>query len=71
MELLLEKKIRTQVHYIPIHSQPYYKRKYKIKKNELFNVENFYNKEISLPVFPSLSIETAKYVARCIIKLCN
>ena len=70
--LELEKRnINLQVHYIPIHSQPYYKRKYKIRKNELLNVENFYNKEISLPIFPSLSIETAKYVASCILKLCN
>ena len=68
---LKKRNINLQVHYIPIHSQPYYKRKYKIKKNELLNVENFYNKEISLPIFPSLSIETAKYVASCILKLCN
>ena len=64
---LMKKKIFLQVHYIPIHLQPYYKKKYKIKKNELFNAESFYAREISLPIYPSLSIESAKFVAKSII----
>ena len=66
---LMKKNIFLQVHYIPIHLQPYYKKRYNIKKNELINAENFYAKEISLPIYPSLSIESAKFVAKSIINI--
>jgi dTDP-4-amino-4,6-dideoxygalactose transaminase len=65
----MKKNIFLQVHYIPIHLQPYYKKRYNIKKNELINAENFYAKEISLPIYPSLSIESAKFVAKSIINI--
>ena len=32
------------------------------------NAENFYAREISLPIYPSLSVESAKFVAKSIIK---
>ena len=49
-----KKGINLQVHYIPIHLQPYYKKRFGFKKNQFKNVENFYKKEISLPIYPSL-----------------
>lgn len=47
-------KVYTQVHYIPAHTLPYYK---KIGYNDadLSNSENYYSKCLSLPMFPSLS----------------
>ncbi len=49
-----KKGINLQVHYIPIHLQPFYKKKFGFKKKQFKNVENFYKNEISLPIYPSL-----------------
>ena len=55
--------IYTQVHYLPIHYHEYYKKKFNFKKGDFPNSENFYNKEISLPIYPLLK---KKYVFKVI-----
>jgi len=55
--------IYTQVHYIPIHYHEYYKKKFNFKKGDFPNSENFYNKEMSLPIYPLLK---KKYVFKVI-----
>ena len=50
----LKKGIKLQVHYIPIHLQPFYKKNFKINRKELENAEEFYRKEVSIPIFPGL-----------------
>jgi UDP-4-amino-4,6-dideoxy-L-N-acetyl-beta-L-altrosamine transaminase len=62
-------KIFYQVHYIPIYRQPYYKKKYKLNINDFPNSENFYKKEVSLPIHPSLSVETIKIIVKSIFKI--
>jgi UDP-4-amino-4,6-dideoxy-N-acetyl-beta-L-altrosamine transaminase len=47
--------ILLQVHYIPIHLQPYYIKKYGFKKGDFPIAENFYSKEVSLPIYPDLT----------------
>ena len=49
--------INLQVHYIPIHAQPFYKKKYGFKYGEFPNAEKFYQNEVSLPIYPTLSSE--------------
>ena len=49
--------INLQVHYIPIHYQPYYKKKFKLKKGSYPLSEKFYFNEVSLPIFPNLKIK--------------
>tara|TARA_B100000886_G_C20364660_1_gene466774 strand:+ start:23 stop:517 length:495 start_codon:yes stop_codon:yes gene_type:complete len=49
------KGINLQVHYVPLHLQPYYKKKFNFKKKQFRNVENFYKNEISLPIYPTLT----------------
>ncbi len=46
--------INLQVHYIPIHLQPFYKKKFGYKVNQFPNAEKFYRNEISLPIYPEL-----------------
>ena len=46
--------INLQVHYIPIHLQPFYKKKFGYKVNQFPNAEKFYKKEVSLPIYPDL-----------------
>lgn len=45
----------VQVHYIPLHFQPYYKKRYGFKRGDLPNSEKAYEEEISLPIFPKMT----------------
>ena len=47
--------VNLQVHYIPVHLQPYYKKKFDYKLGDFSVAEKFYNQEISLPIYPELS----------------
>ena len=53
--------IYAQVHYIPTHLMPYY-RKFGWKEGDLPNAENYYKKCLSLPMYPSLTDEELNYV---------
>jgi len=61
--------INLQVHYIPIHLQPYYKNKFKYHRGELKNSELFYKSQCSLPIYPSLSNKDQKFIIKELIKI--
>ncbi|MBX7490409.1 UDP-4-amino-4,6-dideoxy-N-acetyl-beta-L-altrosamine transaminase [Helicobacter turcicus] len=46
--------IGVQVHYIPIHLQPFYAR-FGFKKGDFKNAESYYKHVITLPLFPTLN----------------
>ena len=50
---LRKKGIGVNVHYIPVHTQPYYQ-SMGFKIGDFPKAEDFYNKAISLPIFPTL-----------------
>jgi len=54
-ERLKAKGILTQVHYIPLHLQPYYQRTFGYKKGDFPKAEKYYSRCLSLPVFPKLT----------------
>jgi UDP-4-amino-4,6-dideoxy-N-acetyl-beta-L-altrosamine transaminase len=54
MEELKEKGIGTQVHYIPVNSQPYYVKKYGYNKDDCPIAEQYYERALSIPLFPAL-----------------
>ncbi len=57
-----EKGINLQVHYIPIHLQPYYKKNLNLKEGDFPNSEEFYSKAISLPIYPNLNDSESEYL---------
>ena len=66
---MLKMGFRLQVHYIPIHFQPYYKNKYKLKRKDFINSEKFYKNVLSLPLYPSLNFKDVKKVVKVLKKL--
>ena len=64
---LIRRKINLQVHYIPIHLQPYYKKKFNFKKGDFPTSEKFYDEEISMPIYFSLKKSKINYVVHSII----
>lgn len=65
---LRENKIFAQVHYIPVHLQPFYKNK-GFKKGNFPVAEKYYENCLSLPMFPSLTNEEQDYVIECVMRL--
>tara|TARA_B100000287_G_C20622504_1_gene776499 strand:+ start:373 stop:1533 length:1161 start_codon:yes stop_codon:yes gene_type:complete len=59
---LLSLGIRLQVHYIPVHLQPYYQTNYNFKSGDFPVAENFYKKEVSLPIFYNLTNDQLSFV---------
>lgn len=58
-----EKGLNLQVHYIPVHTQPYYAR-YGYKAGDYPKAEAYYAKCISLPLYPSLTDEDVQEIIR-------
>ncbi len=71
MEILNRKNIGTQVHYIPVHLQPYYIRNFGYNKDDYPKAENYYSKCLSLPLYPQMTEEEIKYVIKQIKDLLN
>ena len=60
MARLTEAGIGTQVHYLPLHMQPYYRDRY--GEMSLPGAEAFYGQALSLPLFPDMTEEEVEYV---------
>ena len=63
--------INLQVHYIPIHTQPFYRDNYKINSKDYKFAQKFYEHEVSLPIYPNLSIKDRLKVIGSLIKVLN
>ncbi len=57
--------IGVNVHYIPVHTQPYY-RKFGFSDGDYPNSEWFYSREISLPMYYALTDRQQQFVVDCI-----
>lgn len=62
--------IGTQVHYIPVYYQPYYK-ELGYKKGLCKNSEDFYEREISIPMYFSLTDDNLNYIVSTIENFSN
>lgn len=60
-DFLRTKGIFAQIHYIPVHLMPYYK-KQGWKEGDFPNAENYYSRCISIPMFPSMKEEEIEAV---------
>lgn len=61
-QFLKENDVNTQVHYIPIHLQPYYKEKYGYGRGDFPIAEKYYYHALSLPLYPTLKNSEQKKV---------
>ncbi len=66
MQELREKGIGTQVHYIPVPTQPFYKETYGYKNGDFPIAEKYYEQELSLPLYPGMSDEDIDAVIKTV-----
>jgi UDP-4-amino-4,6-dideoxy-N-acetyl-beta-L-altrosamine transaminase len=64
---LRERGLGVQVHYIPVYLQPYY-RKLGFRKGICPKAEEFYEKEISIPLYPSMDRKAISCVIKTILR---
>lgn len=69
-DFLKSNNIFAQIHYIPVHSLPYY-RAIGYSEADLDNSENYYSKCISLPMYPSLTDKEQKFVIEKVVSFVN
>jgi UDP-4-amino-4,6-dideoxy-N-acetyl-beta-L-altrosamine transaminase len=62
---LRNKDITAQVHYIPVHLMPYY-RKFGWKEGDMPVAEKYYRHCLSLPIYPTLTEEEQAFVIKTI-----
>ena len=61
-----KKNIYTQVHYIPICNQPFYKNCNLVTQEVFPNVNKYYRECLSLPMYPSISEEELNEVVNAL-----
>lgn len=65
-DFLKEKGIYAQIHYVPVHTMPYYK-SLGYKNGDFPMAEAYYQRCISLPMYPSLSDSEQNYVIESVL----
>jgi len=65
---LREQGIFAHVHYIPVHLQPYYQN-LGFKQGDFPNAEQYYQRVITLPLYPSLTKKEQQYIVEQVKKI--
>lgn len=67
-EKLKKKRIILQVHYIPVHLHPYYKKYYGFRVGDFPVAEKFYEREVSIPIYPLLEEKDLKFITQKLLE---
>lgn len=67
MRKLKAEGIQTQVHYIPVHTQPYYQKHFGYQWGDYPLAEAYYKSCLSIPLFPTMKNEDVKKVVTTIM----
>ncbi len=70
-EALRAENIGVNVHYIPVHLQPYYQKRFGYRPGDFPKAENYYSRAITLPVFPKMSDIDINDVIKAMNKVIN
>jgi UDP-4-amino-4,6-dideoxy-N-acetyl-beta-L-altrosamine transaminase len=69
-KFLRERNIFCQIHYFPTHLMPYYQ-EFGWKIGDFPNSENFYNRCLSLPMYPTLEDNDLNYIIDSVLNFYN
>jgi dTDP-4-amino-4,6-dideoxygalactose transaminase len=68
IDKLQEAGIGTSVHFIPLHTHPYYEKRYGFKAMDFPTAYTTYRQVISLPIYPAMTEENIRRVIEAVIK---
>ncbi|MDD5145041.1 MAG: UDP-4-amino-4,6-dideoxy-N-acetyl-beta-L-altrosamine transaminase [Candidatus Pacebacteria bacterium] len=63
--------IGVQVHYLPLHLHSFYSNKFNYKKGDFPNAEDYYERAITLPLFPKMKKSDIDFVIKTAKKIIN
>ncbi|MBF0523091.1 MAG: UDP-4-amino-4,6-dideoxy-N-acetyl-beta-L-altrosamine transaminase [Candidatus Omnitrophica bacterium] len=66
MQHLRDNKIYTQVHYIPVYTQPFYRNTFGSRWGDCVEMERYYKKCLSIPLYPAMTESDVQTVFRAI-----
>ena len=69
MRALRVRGIGTQVHYIPVHRQPYYKNRYGLL--DLPGAQSYYQRCLSLPLHTTMSSQDVEMIVKALHECLN
>jgi UDP-4-amino-4,6-dideoxy-N-acetyl-beta-L-altrosamine transaminase/dTDP-4-dehydrorhamnose reductase len=62
MAKLKDRGIQTQVHYIPVHTQPFYRKNFNTNWGDCPNAEKYYERCLSIPLYPAMTDDDVQRV---------
>jgi dTDP-4-amino-4,6-dideoxygalactose transaminase len=68
-EALRAENIGVNVHYVPVHLQPFYRREFGYQRGDFPVAERYYDRAITLPVFPRMSDKDVEDVIKALEKV--
>jgi perosamine synthetase len=68
-DALRAENIGVNVHYLPVHLHPYYRREFGYKAGDYPKAERYYERAITLPIFPRMSDDDIDYVIKTVKKV--
>lgn len=68
-DALRAENIGVQVHYIPVHYHPYYRQHVRYKKGDFPNAERYYERALTLPLFPKMANQDIEDVIQAVRKI--
>jgi len=68
-EALRAENIGVNVHYMPLHLHPFYQNRFGYRRGDYPNAENYYDRAITLPIFPKMSDEDVEDVIEAVKKV--
>jgi len=68
-EALREQGIGVQVHYMPVHLHPFYRKKFGYRKGDFPVAERYYQRAITLPLFPKMTDGEVSRVIKTVKKV--
>ncbi len=63
--------IGVNVHYIPVHLQPYYRKRFGYKKGDFPIAEDYYSRALTLPIYPKMTDIDVEFVIKKVKMVIN
>jgi len=68
-DVLRAENIGVNVHYMPLHLQPFYQREFGYSQGDFPKAERYYERAITLPIFPKMTDDDVKDVIKAVQKV--
>ena len=68
-EALRAENIGVNVHYVPVHLHPFYQRRFGYKRGDYPKAERYYDRAITLPIFPRMTNDDVTHVIEAVNKV--